>query len=303
MDNDERSNEGTPPCTPDSQLSLTSAPPRSHSENAPPREDPQLPPIEMAIGSSKTNRPIREEISQCAPAVQPASAGASTTHCPVDATSGGGPPAPAPQQGPETEQDRRPDRLADLPMAQPHTLGQWLGDFRQTAKLLTTQGFTWWKSAPAGTVGTLPCTVHEQKVEGKHTLVNISILPPGPPNEQGGSPDDQRTPATVAPTSVVLRCFGEFSCDLPSLVFRTNRVVFATKVSQSPLSLQVGPQTNPLSGIFPVAPDTQKTGGADLACGIGGFSYASLALGWLVAIAVDRHPQATQAYILVPPHG
>ena len=135
-----------------------------------------------------------------------------------------------------------------------------------------------------------------QRVEGRHALVNISTLPPGSPNEQGGRPDATRTPATTAHTSVELRCFGKFSCDLPSLNFRTYRVVFATKVSQSPLSLQVGPQTNPLSGIFPVVPDTQKTGVADLACGIGGFSYATLALSWPVAVAVDRHPQATRAY-------
>ena len=293
---DEVSIEGTPPCTPDPQLPLAAAPPMSHSGNAPPREDPRSPPIEAAIGSAEANKPIHEEISHCTPEAQPASAGTSTTHYPVNATSGKGPPAPAPQPGPETEQDRRPEHPTALPMAQPHTLGQWLEDLRQTAKLLTAQGLTWWQSAPIGTVGTLLCTVHGQKVEGKQTLVNISILPPGPPNEQGGKPDDQQTQATIAHTSVDLRCFSEFSCDLPSLDFRTYRVVFATKVSQSPLSLQVGPQTNPLSGIFPVVPDTQKTGVADLACGIGGFSYASLALGWPVAVAVDRHPQATQAY-------
>ena len=106
---DEVAIEGTPPGTPDPQLPLAAVPPVSRSGNASPGEDPQWPPIEAAIRSSRANKPIREEISHCAPDGLPATAGASPTHCPVDTSSGRGPPAPAPQQGPGTDQDRHPN--------------------------------------------------------------------------------------------------------------------------------------------------------------------------------------------------
>ena len=142
---DEIAFEGIPPSTPDPQLPLAAAPPVSHSGIAPPGEDPQLPPIEKAVGSARANEPIHEEISLCTPEGQPTTAGTSPTHCPVGAAGGRSPLAlaPAPQQGPETDQDRRPEHPTALPMAQPHTLGRWPEDLRQTARLLTAQGPTY----------------------------------------------------------------------------------------------------------------------------------------------------------------
>ena len=77
---------------------------------------------------------------------------------------------------------------------------------------------------------------------------------------------------------------------------RALQAIFATRSGAQPLRIRRGSDSHPPSGAYPVTPNLKQRGAADLACGIGGFTYGCRATGWPVVFAVDKNGPAVEAY-------
>ena len=168
----------------------------------------------------------------------------------------------------------------------------WPGSLYETATLLQPRPIAWWKQAKLGIVGALVGTVHGQttRATGRDLWVAIRPEPSQPLSEQCAGEGD------TTPPRVRLICDGSFRHGLTHDTASHVQIIYATKVVTDPLTLRISPEVHPLSGVYPLFPDTGKLGVADLACGVGGFSFASAALDMPVVFALDANQQAVEAY-------
>ena len=182
---------------------------------------------------------------------------------------------------------RRPQNSAITP-----TPFSWPDSLYGTATPLRPRSIEWWRQARTDIVGSLIGTVIGQTATTTERDLWTLIRPEPdlPPSKQPAGEGGTPTPR------VRLICEGSFRHDLIHDTTAPIQVIYATKLTTEPLTLRVSPGIHPLSGVYPLLPDTGKLGAADLACGVGGFSFASIAMDMPVVFALDVSRQAVEAY-------
>ena len=145
---------------------------------------------------------------------------------------------------------------------------------------------TWWENAPDNTIGSfLFKMIAEPMIGGSELRVHL-YAPNGNPND---TTQDRNQHVTIL-------CSPQTGHRLQGPQDQPYQAVYARKVKSNPLTFGVWDDINNLSGAYPISGDAHKRGVADLACGVGGFTYGSRATGWDVIIAIGDNPQVVETY-------
>ena len=181
------------------------------------------------------------------------------------------------------------------PPSRPHPGTPRPPSLRDTARLLVSRDLSWWTAAATGTVGAITFRTQAMHDAGESRNLHVRVLA-GPTSR-----DTTQTGHASQPSAIIVAD----TDSLPGTMFPDNGTyvaIYAMRVAAAALTLRVASDIHALSGVYPLtAPEAQK-GMADLACGLGGFSFGGEAAGWEVLIALDQHPQAVTAYQSIQHH-
>ena len=159
-------------------------------------------------------------------------------------------------------------------------------ELRSLSLRLVPQGGDWWLQQPVGTIGSF-------------VFLPSSCSWPNPSMTRLSIPQAMAYPAggfVGPPSEAILLGPPNMEDTIQGHPSTPHVAVLVTKIANDPLTMTMDDNASPLSGIYPRFPDGSKRGLADLACGIGGFTFGGHETGWSTIIAVDDNASAVESY-------